>query len=543
MKLGDVGLRAQIMSGSVFPMVIIVFLAVTGVMTLRFAVATAKSVDGIADVSQRVADVQKSVVDMEKALLAYLLSGGDQQLGRYETARAAVSAGLTDLKKQLSDKPKEVKDLEAAGRAIEKWRKDFAKPAIEKRPGASDLKTVTDLYSAVWEAESRRQLDAVSKVLASFRARANAVADKKVQAGSYYGMLTENLVIYGVTGSIVLTLVISYLLAQRINTRLSEAVNLAEDISEGDLSRNLTVKGKDEIGRLGSSLNAMVENLRNQTRQMSDAVNILSTSAAEISTTVAQLAQSTSTTSTAVTETTTTVEEVKQAARMASDKSKDVARMAEESVRVSSDGRKATEETVSRMNMIKSQMESVGETVVRLSEHSQAIEEIIQSVQDLADQSNLLAVNASIEAARAGEHGKGFSIVAHEIKTLADQSKESTDQIRSILDETRKWVSAVVMATEQGTKAVDKGVEQSLKAGEAISALSKSVTESAHAASVIRTSSEQQFSGVDQVSSAMAGIDKAVHQNLAGTQDLEGAVQRLKDLGHQLRLLVTEYRT
>ena len=86
--------------------------------------------------------------------------------------------------------------------------------------------------------------------------------------------------------------------------------------------------------------------------------------------------------------------------------------------------------------------------MVKLSEQSQAIEEIIVSVQDLADQSHLLAVNASIEAARAGDQGKGFAVVANEIKSLADQSKEATDQIRSILDDTRKWVSAVVMAAE-----------------------------------------------------------------------------------------------
>jgi methyl-accepting chemotaxis protein len=287
----------------------------------------------------------------------------------------------------------------------------------------------------------------------------------------------------------------------------------------------------------------MVENLRNQNRQVLDAVDVLSTSAAEISTTVSEVAQSASTTSSSVTETTTTVEQVKQAASLASRKSKEVAQMAQESVRVSSDGRQATEETVARMNLIKEQMESVGETVVRLSEHSQAIEAIIATVQDLADQSNLLAVNASIEAARAGDHGKGFAVVAHEIKSLADQSREATEQVRSILEDTRKWVCAVVMATEEGTKAVDKGVEQSMKAGEAIATLSGSVTESAQAASVIQTSSEQQFTGVEQVAGAMAGIEKAVQANLAGTQQLHGAAQKLTDLGNQLKQLVAQYRT
>ena len=117
------------------------------------------------------------------------------------------------------------------------------------------------------------------------------------------------------------------------------------------------------------------------------------------------------------------------------------------------------------MRLISEQMESVGETVVRLSEHSQTIEEIIQTVQDLADQSNLLAVNALIEAARAGEQGKGFAVVAQEIKNLSHQSNQATDQVKSILDDTRRSVSAVVMATEQGSKAVQAGVAGSGQAG------------------------------------------------------------------------------
>ena len=133
--------------------------------------------------------------------------------------------------------------------------------------------------------------------------------------------------------------------------------------------------------------------------------------------------------------------------------------------------------------------------MVKLSDQGKAIEEIIEVVQDLADQSNLLAVNASIEAARAGDRGKGFAVVAHEIKTLADQSKEATEQVRGILQETRQWISAVVMATEQGIKAVEAGVEQSALAGESIEALVSSVVQSSHAASIIETTSDQQAVG------------------------------------------------
>src|SRR4028119_1286641 len=107
------------------------------------------------------------------------------------------------------------------------------------------------------------------------------------------------------------------------------------------------------------------------------------------------------------------------------------------------------------MQRIREQMEAIGESMMRLSEQSQAIGAIIATVDDLAQQSNLLAVNAAIEAAKAGEQGKGFAVVAQEVKSLADQSKQATTQVRTILNDIQKATGAAVMATEQGSKAVE----------------------------------------------------------------------------------------
>jgi methyl-accepting chemotaxis protein len=180
--------------------------------------------------------------------------------------------------------------------------------------------------------------------------------------------------------------------------------------------------------------------------------------------------------------------------------------------------------------------------VEKLSGSGDQIAAIISAVQDLADQSNLLAVNASIEAARAGDQGKGFAVVALEIKSLADQSKAATEQVRSILDETRRWVSAVVMATEQGVKAVDTGVEESREAEQAIRVLGGSVGESAQAAQVIEASSDQQLVGVDQVAQAMANIEQAMRQNVGGTVQLEASARKLADVGGQLKELIERYK-
>lgn len=352
-----------------------------------------------------------------------------------------------------------------------------------------------------------------------------------------YGLILITSCIAGVVG------VIAWFLSGTFTRPIKGLAGQVSKASEGDLTVELTSSNrKDEIGILEEAVRAMLESSRFQARRVNEAVRILASAASDIASTVAQLSVGTSKTSAAVTETTTTVEEVKQAAKLSSEKAKKVSDSAQQAVLVSETGRKATEDTVHRMSLIKEQMESIGETVVRLSEQSQTIEDIINAVQDIADQSNLLAVNASIEAARAGDQGKGFSIVAHEIKSLSDQSKRATDQVKSILDDTRKWVNAVVMATEQGAKAVDAGVAQSVIAGEAIQSLSNSVSVSSQAASVIHTTSEQQFVGVDQVARAMANIDVAMQQNLTGTSQLEAAAKELQELGEFLKEVVERYK-
>jgi methyl-accepting chemotaxis protein len=177
-----------------------------------------------------------------------------------------------------------------------------------------------------------------------------------------------------------------------------------------------------------------------------------------------------------------------------------------------------------------------------LSEQSQQIGGIIASVTDVADQSNLLAVNAAIEAAKAGEQGKGFAVVAQEIKSLAQQSKQATIQVRNILSDIQKATSAAVMATEQGSKAVENGVKQSAEAGEAIKKLAESSGKAVEAATQIVASSQQQTVGMDQIGLAMQNINQAGTENASSMVQAEKAAKGLNDLGLKLKLLVEQYK-
>ncbi|HUU30035.1 MAG TPA: methyl-accepting chemotaxis protein [archaeon] len=321
---------------------------------------------------------------------------------------------------------------------------------------------------------------------------------------------------------------------------LKEKVGLAEQIAAGDLRVDVKVSSEKDI--LGNALSSMVENLQKQTHKLTEGISTLASSASEISASVAELASGTAETATSISETSTTMEEVKQTSQMANKKAKYVSDIAQQTEQISKDGKKATDNTTEGMNDIREQMESIGESIMRLSEQSQAIGEIIATVNDLADQSNLLAVNAAIEAAKAGEQGKGFTVVAQEIKNLAEQSKKATSQVQGILSEIQKATGVAVMVAEQGAKAVEKGVKQSAQAGESILALSNSVAEAAQAAVQIAAASQQQMVGIDQAATAMENIKQASSQNSASTKQLETAALTIAELGQELKQLTERYK-
>jgi len=326
---------------------------------------------------------------------------------------------------------------------------------------------------------------------------------------------------------------------ERMTRSLRTMAGAAERIAAGDLRTSLQPQSPSDV--LGNAFARMTDNLRRQIGGIVEAAAVLGSAASEIVASTAQFASGASESAAAVSETTATVEEIRQTAQLANQKARTVADSALKAVQISHNGRKSTEDVAAGMGRIRTQMEAIAESMMRLSEQSQTIGQIIATVEDLAAQSNLLAVNAAIEAAKAGEHGKGFGVVAQEVKSLAEQSRQATDRVRTILSDIQKATTSAVMATEQGGKAVEAGGKQTEVAGESIVALSGSVTEAAQAATQIAASSQQQLVGMDQVAGAMENIKQASTQNVASAKQLETAARNLSDLGQRLNQLVESY--
>ena len=349
---------------------------------------------------------------------------------------------------------------------------------------------------------------------------------------------------FGITLGAVFFAALTVLVMHRlIVLPLRSVTRVAEQVAKGDLSIQIEVEDRtDEIGTLQGTLKIMLEHLRGLNRELREGIGLLAASSSEMLTTASQVAESTSQTAISVNETGTTAEEVKQTAYLSHQKAKSMQENSSKTASVAETGRNAVLHTLEGMNHIRERMESIATSVVRLSEQGQVISEIIATVNDLAEQSNLLAVNAALEASRAGDYGKEFAVVAQEVKSLAEQSRQATTQVRVILMEVQRATSAAVMATEQGTKAVAAGVKQATTAGESIQTLADSIAETAQAALQITASSQQQLTGMDQISLAVGNIRQATQQNTASAQQLKGAAKNLQEFGLRLRAIAERQR-
>jgi methyl-accepting chemotaxis protein len=318
-------------------------------------------------------------------------------------------------------------------------------------------------------------------------------------------------------------------------------------VARGNLTARLALDGHargadDALVTLGRGLNEMTGSLQRMITQTRDAATALSSSAAEILAATTQQASGASEQSAAIAQTTTTVNEVKTISTHSMTRAHEVAGASQRTVDVARGGQRSVQETIDSMLQIKERVEDIAENILALSEQTQQIGEIIATVNDIASQSNMLALNASVEAARAGEHGKGFAVVAVEVRNLAEQSRQATAQVKSILSEIQKATNATVMATEEGTKGADAGVKLAAQAQTSIEQLAAVITESAQAAVQMVAGGQQQTSGVEQIALAMQNINDATLQSLASTRQAERAAQDLNELARKLSATITQYQ-
>ncbi|MBZ0293299.1 MAG: methyl-accepting chemotaxis protein [Anaerolineae bacterium] len=344
--------------------------------------------------------------------------------------------------------------------------------------------------------------------------------------------------------------ILDYALKRRwLGRQLDVFIDVMEQIADGDLRQRLDIDslaltggGGRLLAQLGDAINRTVERIHTIVVEINNTVQRVSTDADNILDATERQINMANEQDNVVTETTATVNEVRATVTETAERAQSVAETAQVSVDISRAGTEAVSETISGMELIRRRVEDIADNILVLSEHTQQIGEIIATVNSLAEQSKMLALNASVEAARAGEEGKGFAVVALEVRNLADQNRDATVQVREILGEIQRATNAAVMVTEEGSKGVDHGQQLVNRAGDSIRELSNAIEEAAMAAMQIAASTRQQTIGVDQLTQAMRTIKHSTAEVVSSTMQVESSVQRLRQVTSNITTVLHELK-
>ena len=500
-------------------------------------VASADWVTHTHKVKEAIAEVRSALKDAETGQRGFLLTGEERYLEPYQAAVRTIDRDiqvLQGLTVDSNDQQKRIAGLQSASAG--KLAELAETIALRRQKGerAAVEVVLTD--------KGKNFMDDARRIMTEMSDQEDELLKMRDQAAKATAEFARSAMIFGGLAILVLVSAAGFVIQRSITGPLADFMQFVGRVGEGDLTQQAKTSRRDELGELAVHLNQMVAGLKDVAGQTRLATGNLNSSAAEILASTQQQAAGTSEQAAAIQQTTTTMEEVTQSGVQISERARQVASSAEAASAASHAGLQAVEDTARNMESIREQAEAVAENVVALSEKTQAIGEIIATVNDLAEQSHLLALNAAIEAAAAGEHGRSFSVIASEVKNLADQSREATVQVRAILGDIQKGINSSVMLTEEAVKRVDSGKQQADVADRTIREMTDGIQQSVQAFQQIVAGANQQQVGFSQVMQAVRDIGQASQQSAASTRQLESSAVNLTALAQQLQKASERYR-
>lgn len=314
-------------------------------------------------------------------------------------------------------------------------------------------------------------------------------------------------------------------------------------IASGDLRQHLEINHDDDVmNQLGSDLNQMTENLANITKGITEACQYMVSMVEEVRHAVDTQSSGASEQASSINEISASLSEIEKSSNQTMEKAKALGISAERTQEKGQQGLDAIDQSVNGMKKVRDKVQIIAQTILDLSNRTQQIGEITSVVNNLAQQSKMLALNASIEAAKAGEAGKGFAVVAIEVKNLAEQSEQATTQVQKILESIRYAAEKAVMVTEEGTKGVDEGTELVEQTGDIIRNLNDVIHETTIASQQIESAVRQESAGIEQITTGMNEINQVTASFIESVKQTMEAITNLIEIANNLKSYVDIYK-
>ncbi|HEY9667986.1 MAG TPA: methyl-accepting chemotaxis protein [Coleofasciculaceae cyanobacterium] len=480
--------------GQIVPIGFGVVLAVAGIATTVTEIAKANltetrelSAQGF-EVQTLLKQIEKDIVDAETGQRGYLLTGVDRYLEPYEAGRKAVREHTEELKKLIIDPNQRVR-LQGVEQVSQQKLAELEETITLRKSGKDK-----DALNLVLTDKGKKIMDGLRLKLVEMNEEQDKILAQRQKASDQIQFFASVLNWSGFIISLGAGIFISYYVANYIARLII--------------------------------------------RPITDAAKAVASSSAGIASTVDKQERTVLEQTSSVNDTTSIIEELGIFALHSAEQADNAAGGAKQALSLAEGGTQTVGRTIEGISGLRDQVTAIANQIIRLSEQTAQISTVSDLVADLANQTNMLALNAGVEAARAGEQGKGFSVVAGEIRKLADQSKKSADRINSLVNEVQAAINSTVMVTDEGTKKATVGIELAEETGDVFAGIADSVNQVFLNTQQIAQSAKQQAVSVQQVVAAMNIINLGAKETAAGITQVKDATTNLNKAAENLEAVV-----
>ncbi len=417
-------------------------------------------------------DLLASLINIETGSRGFAITGRDQFLEPLRAGQKDFEVHLADLRQLTRDNPAQQRRFAELQSAYEQWLREDINSLLElRRQVAAGAQSFDALIEQVAAGNAKVKMDAMRRLLGEVQAEERGLLEQRTTSMNDAKSLSLVILLVGGLLATVLAISVAFLLSRSIAGRLQQVVEVARNVAQGRLDSNIERAGRDEIGVLLDAFATMQQRLREMIGQIRAGAGQLVEAAQNISSASTQLSVSTQEQSQAASSMAATVEELTVSINHVADNANEAHGLSSDSGRQSAEGGAVIQETLGSMQRIADTVQGAAAQIAELGQHSDQISSIVNVIKEIADQTNLLALNAAIEAARAGEQGRGFAVVADEVRLLAQRTANSTQEITEMIKKIQLGTRNAVSNMEIGVQQVNGGVEQASQAGDAIVAI------------------------------------------------------------------------
>ncbi|MGK4340606.1 methyl-accepting chemotaxis protein [Ectopseudomonas oleovorans] len=434
-------------------------------------------------------------------------------------------------------------DLQTVARSLMVWLNDDQKGAID-----TALQALTFYQRSFHYYQQLREQNLATEKAMIERARSVVNLAEAAQAAAEQSMLDDSqrsLVMLGIMGAaaVVLGLCAALLITRLIVVPLRQTVTFAQRIAAGDLSQNIPQDRRDEVGQLLAAMQDMTLSLRTLVGRIGGGVGQIAAAAEQLSAVTAQTSAGvqaqkleTEQTATAMHQMAATVQEVAQNAEQASLAARDADLEAQQ-------GNRVVQQAVDQIDSLASEVEQSAKAIADLNQESARIGSVLEVIRNVAEQTNLLALNAAIEAARAGEQGRGFAVVADEVRALAKRAQDSTEEIESLIAGLQRMAKGAVQQMDSSRDLTRRTVELAGEAGDALGRITQAVSTIEQMNQQIAAAAEEQSAVAEAINESVTRVRDIGEQSATATEQTAASSAGLARLGVELQELVRQFRT